>query len=138
MAAEGNGFKVEDRRFMDDDGTMQGSRETTAPNSQKPEPSIASGPATPPPGGEGDSPLTFQDLVLSLSTTAMLQLGFLANPQSGKAEQDLAGAKQTIDTLQILNDKTMGNLREEESILLESSLFDLKMMFLKTSSRIQL
>jgi hypothetical protein len=83
-------------------------------------------------------PMTFQTLVLSLSTTAMLQMGLLAGPGQEQPEKDTEGAKQTIDILQILKDKTAGNLSEEEAQLLEASLFDLKMWYLKATDNVRL
>jgi hypothetical protein len=136
MENKENGFKVADRRFSHADGTSKEAQGATILNPEKTGQSTAAE-TKPPSGGTEYTPLTFLDLVLSLSTTAMLQLGLMANPQSGKAEQDLAGAKQTIDILELLKEKTVGNLSEEESHLLESSLFDLKMMFLKVDHRIQ-
>jgi len=74
--------------------------------------------------------MTFQLLIISLSTTALVQLGMAPNPASGKTEQDLMNAKQTIDILGILEEKTRGNLAPEESRLLEQCLYDLKMSYL--------
>jgi Domain of unknown function (DUF1844) len=84
-----------------------------------------------------DIPMTFQTLVFSLSTTAMLQLGILSHPDGAK-QKDLPGAKQTIDILGILQQKTKGNLNSEESQLLEASLYDLKMTYLKMTNTIKL
>ena len=73
--------------------------------------------------------MTFQLLIMSLSTTALVQLGLAPNPANGKTEKDLMNAKQTIDILGILEEKTKGNLIPEESHLLEQCLYDLKMSY---------
>ena len=73
--------------------------------------------------------MTFQLLIMSLSTTALVQLGLAPNPANGKTEKDLMNAKQTIDILGILEEKTKGNLTPEESHLLEQCLYDLKMSY---------
>ncbi len=68
----------------------------------------------------------------------MLQLGFLSNPETGKKEKNLPAAKQTIDILQILQEKTQGNLTSEESQLLEASVYDLKMTYLRATNSLKL
>ena len=75
--------------------------------------------------------MTFEALIFSLSTTALLQLGMAPHPESGKQEKDLPGAKQTIDILEILQQKTRGNLTADEGHLLEECLYDLKMTYVK-------
>lgn len=58
-------------------------------------------------------------LVYSLSQTAMMQLGKISNPMSGKIEKNIAQAKATIDMLEMLKDKMKGNLtRTEEKMML--------------------
>lgn len=138
MAEEKSGFKVADRRLFTEEGNLRddlarepaqekGFDDTlTGSNSQKSAKS------------EPDIPMTFQTLVFSLSTTAMFQLGLLSNPETGKQEKNLPAAKQTIDILQVLQEKTKGNLTSEESQLLEASLYDLKMTYLKTTNNIRL
>ena len=75
--------------------------------------------------------MTFEALIFSLSTTALLQLGMAPHPETGKQEQDLPGAKQTIDILEMLQQKTRGNLTADEAQLLEECLYDLKMTYVK-------
>jgi hypothetical protein len=79
--------------------------------------------------------MNFQLLIMSLSTTALVQLGMAPNPANGKTEQDLVNAKQTIDILGILEEKTKGNLTPEESGLLEHFLYDLKMSYVSIAKR---
>jgi hypothetical protein len=77
--------------------------------------------------------IDFSTFVLSLSTSALYQLGLVADPQTGKrAEPDRVIARQTIDTLEMLREKTRGNLEEEEDKLIDSLLYELHMRFVET------
>ncbi len=76
--------------------------------------------------------MTFSTLVLSLSTSAMVHLGASPEPQSGGApEVNLPLARQTIDILEMLAEKTAGNLEPDEQSLLESVLHEVHMRFLE-------
>jgi hypothetical protein len=77
--------------------------------------------------------VNFSSFLLSLSSSTLLHLGEIADPQSGEKKKDLALAKQTIDIITLLRDKTKGNLTEEEQNLLEHLLYDLRMRFVKAS-----
>jgi hypothetical protein len=78
-------------------------------------------------------PVTFEQLVMSLATTAMFQMGLVRNPGEEQPRVDLAGAKESIDLLDILQKKTTGNLSEEEAGLLEGSIYELRMVFVELS-----
>ncbi len=79
--------------------------------------------------------MNFQMLIISLSTTALVQLGMAPNPANGKTEKDLVNAKQTIDILGILQEKSQGNLTPDESHLLEQCLYDLKMSYISLTKK---
>lgn len=80
-------------------------------------------------------PVAFENLVQSMYMTAMMALG--AGTQPGeKPRIDLMGARQTIDLLGVLGEKTKGNLTADEQRLLESALFELRMMFLEITNAI--
>lgn len=75
----------------------------------------------------------FSTFVLSLGTTALYQMGAMPNPETGeRAAPDVLVAKQTIDTLEMLRDKTRGNLDEEERKLIDALLYELKMRFVES------
>jgi hypothetical protein len=75
--------------------------------------------------------MSFGTLVLSLSTSALLHLGVPPEPGEGEpAAVNLPLAQQTIDILEILREKTRGNLDESEAHLLEQVLHDLRMRFI--------
>ncbi|MAG31788.1 MAG: hypothetical protein CL908_12945 [Deltaproteobacteria bacterium] len=74
----------------------------------------------------------FSTFVLSLGTTALYQLGVVPDLESGKAgEADPLVAQQTIDTLEMLREKTCGNLDDEERNLIDSLLYELRMRFVE-------
>jgi hypothetical protein len=74
----------------------------------------------------------FSTFVLSLGTTALYQLGVMSDPVSGEgADPDPLIAQQTIDTLEMLREKTLGNLDDEERRLIDSLLFELRMRFVE-------
>ena len=80
-------------------------------------------------------PVAFEHLVQSMYMTAMMGLG--AGTQPGeKPRIDLMGSRQTIDLLGVLQEKTKGNLSDDEQRLLESALFELRMMFLEITNAI--
>ena len=80
-------------------------------------------------------PVVFDHLVQSMYMTAMMSMG--AGTQPGeKPRIDLMGARQTIDLLGVLAEKTKGNLTLDEQRLLESALFELRMMFLEITNAI--
>lgn len=85
----------------------------------------------PQPGPE--PPISFGTFVISLASSAVFHLGEAPHPETGKAEQNLVLAKQTIDLLGILQEKTRGNLTDEESRLLQSLLYDLRVRFVAAS-----
>jgi hypothetical protein len=78
-------------------------------------------------------PSAFSSLVISLSYTAMGQLGKIVNPVTKKLEVDLPGAQTTIDLLAVLQEKTRGNLTEDEDKLLRRIVGDLQLNYLETA-----
>ena len=80
------------------------------------------------------SPPTLVDLVGSLAMQAMIALGLLANPLTGKAEVRIHQAKHLIDMLDMLQKKTEGNRTAEESETFEHLLHELRLGFLAVQS----
>lgn len=131
--SEGKGFTVKDRRrFSPETGearesseepkefTMQGGSESAGESKgetkaeQEPLPEI-----------------NFSTFIISLSTQALMHLGEIPNPLSGKSETDTPVAKQTIDILGMLEAKTRGNRDAGEERLIEDVLFDLRMKYVE-------
>ena len=75
--------------------------------------------------------IDFSTLVLSLATSAMVHMGLVPESEGAPVDKNLALAHQTIDTLEMLQDKTRGNLTGEEAKLLESVLYELRMSYVK-------
>lgn len=71
----------------------------------------------------------FSSFVFSLSTSALIQLGIIKDPITKKVERNLSGAKQTINIINMLKEKTKGNLSSEEDTLIDTILFDLRMKY---------
>ena len=81
-------------------------------------------------GGEPCMPApSFSTFILSLASSAMVNLGEVPDPATGKKESNLVLAKHTIDIISMLQDKIRGGLDEEESRLLEGVLYELRMKF---------
>ena len=78
-------------------------------------------------------PLDFSTFVLSLASTAMVHLGQLPRPESEGVKRDLPAAKQAIDMINMLEEKTRGNLDESEEKLLRSVLYDLRVAYVDAS-----
>ncbi len=81
--------------------------------------------------GSTEDTLRFLDMVGLFGTQAMIALGKLANPATGKAEKNLPAARLFIDTLEMLESKTKGNLNGDETKVLHATLTDLRLMFVE-------
>jgi hypothetical protein len=78
------------------------------------------------------SDLTFSGFILSLATTAAVHFGDLADPSTGqRGEPDLDGAARVIELLTMLQQKTKGNLINEEERLLDDLLYELRLRFVQ-------
>ncbi len=77
--------------------------------------------------------ISFSSLIFSLSTSALIQLGEIQDPISQQLDKNLPLAKQTIDLIGMLKEKTKGNLTSEEQMLLENILYDLRMRYVRTA-----
>jgi hypothetical protein len=77
--------------------------------------------------------MTFERFMASLYMTAMLQLG-LMREESGQPRIDIIGARQTIDTLGLLEEKTKGNLNGSEENFLQNCLYELRMAYVEVTN----
>jgi hypothetical protein len=121
------GFTVRDKRFsakkegeVDSQTQEEGKKEET----QKQREDIS----------RKDAPLpeiTFANLIFSFSTSVLIQLGEIQDPVTQKSDKNLPLAKQTIDLIGMLKEKTKGNLTPEEEKLIETVLYDLRMRYVK-------
>lgn len=155
------GFKVVDRRSFAGETDTRGAGTETASHASA-QPATAAPPRIerPPedmnavpgsdtgsrielPGGEqgfelqgGAQPYSgFDTLVSYLGTTTMFQLGLMAGPSGERIPADLANARQTVDMLEVLQEKTRGNLTDDETRLLDDVLYELRMAYVEVEKR---
>ena len=81
------------------------------------------------------STIDFPTFILSIASAAMMGLGLAPRPDSGKQDVDLALARQNIDLLEMLQQKTKNNLSVEEEKLLERVLFEIRTKYLEVSKK---
>jgi hypothetical protein len=84
-------------------------------------------------GEEGLLRVDFATFVLSLSHSALMHLGDAPHPETGKVERSLPLARQTIDLIAMLDEKTKGNLTGDEERLIGQVLYDLQMRYVELS-----
>ncbi len=121
-------FTVRDKRFS---ATKEEKEEPKAKQETE---------AEEPPKGEASGKeetlpeIDFNSFIFSLSTSALIQLGEIEDPFTQKEAKNLPIAKQTIDLIGMLKEKTKGNLTPQEEKLIESILYDLRMRYVKAAS----
>jgi hypothetical protein len=77
--------------------------------------------------------VNFNNFIFSLSTSVLIQLGEIQDPFTQKSAKNLPLAKQTIDLIGMLKEKTKGNLTPEEERVIEYVLYDLRMRYVKAA-----
>jgi hypothetical protein len=135
--SEDKGYTVKDRRFlhMSEAEKAQLKEEAAAAPEEAPEAPPEAAPEAPPSEDAGpEVPLpeiSFPSFLVSLSSSAFISLGQIPDPHTGKQEKNLPLAKQTIDLLGVLREKTRNNLTSEEENLFDHLLYDLRMAYIK-------
>lgn len=142
MSDEDPGFRVIDRRGG---GGAEAPPPPAAPQGAEPAkpepPHVAAPPEAAAPRADAAPKsatplpkLDFSTFVFSLSTSGFYHLGLVPDPATGQpGEKNVELARQTIETLEILEEKTRGNLDAEETRLLQSLLYELRMRFVEAS-----
>lgn len=118
------GFTIRDRRGEADEG-----------QAQQPSPSSEAATASVGEARRALPEIDFSTFVMSLASSALLYLGELRAPGEQQARLDLSMARQTIDILGMLHDKTRGNLTENEEKLIEHLVYDLRLKFVDAKKR---
>ena len=77
--------------------------------------------------------IDFATFVFSLNSSALVQLGMINDPVTGQKTKNMAVAKQTIDILGMLDEKTRGNLTRDEAAMLSGILYDLRIHYVRES-----
>ncbi|MBP1659456.1 MAG: hypothetical protein H6P95_648 [Candidatus Aminicenantes bacterium] len=100
---------------------------------------------TPPEEGPGEPggpeflpPLDFGSIIVLLYFPALVQLGLVEDPSSGERRENLGLAKRNIDLLDLLRDRTKGNLEPEEQKFLDGVLDQLKLAYLKKADIVKM
>jgi PBP1b-binding outer membrane lipoprotein LpoB len=130
MSEKDKGFTVKDRRLFSQETEPAEEGQPSPATDREPVDESASGaqpqqPQTPLPQ------INFPTFIASLNASALVHLGVIEDPVSRTAEKNLAMAKQTIDILSMLQQKTAGNLTADEDNMLKSILYDLRILFVK-------
>ena len=130
--AEDETFKVTDRRRRDETDespTAEARPDPVAPAPRAAAAGSASQGSAPAPQGGPD----LQGLFIMLASSALVNLGEAADPETGERVLDLEQAKEAIDLLSLLRVKTEGNRTDQESHLLEEMLYDLQLRFVRAA-----
>jgi hypothetical protein len=131
MAEEEKGFIIKDRRSFDKEGELKEEKGAGDAGSQKTKEEKREQDAQRIPLPE----VNFNSLIFSLSSSALLNMGDIAEPQTGERKKDLPMAKYSIDIISMLQEKTKGNLTEEEHKFLDNILADLRLRYVKASKK---
>ena len=132
MSEETKDFVIKDRRvFGQEEGEQTEKEEKVEPGEDRAQPQEKE----PTPEAEAEAAqlpeINFQTFVFSLNASALVQLGVMDDPATGRKEKNLQVAKQTIDILSMLQEKTVGNLTDDEDNLLKNILYDLRIRYVK-------
>jgi Domain of unknown function (DUF1844) len=147
MAEENQGsFKVTDRRLFNPDGTLRDDAliEEAAP-APPPEPGAAASPSSAQPQGQFAAATApelqsepedaepertmFNEFLMGIASSAFIYLGLVEHPATGRRQVDMTAAKESIDMLLMLREKTKGNLTRGEEKFFDDLLTDLKMQY---------
>ena len=151
MAEENQGsFKVTDRRLFNPDGTLREDAliEEAAPApppEPPPEPGAAASPSSAQPQGQFAAATApelqsepedaepertmFNEFLMGIASSAFIYLGLVEHPATGRRQVDMTAAKESIDMLLMLREKTKGNLTRGEEKFFDDLLSDLKMQY---------
>ncbi len=148
MSDEKKDFEVKDRRIFSEESReneAQDKDQAAEPTPEVEEQASSSAEESPATeaqerpsaaGAQQEAPLpeiNFATFVVSLNASALLHLGAIEDPNTGQTNKNLAMAKQTIDILKLLQEKTEGNLTTDEKNLIKNILYDLRIIYVKES-----
>jgi len=134
MTEEKKDFVIKDRRiFAEENRDKEETKDEKAPPKEEPAGQEPKDDTTPPEvETEAQLPeINFATFIFSLNSSGLVQLGLIEDPATGKKVKNLALAKQTIDILGMLEEKTRGNLTKEEENMLKNILYDLRIIYVK-------
>ncbi len=133
-----SGFVVRDKRHS----SFEENAQTTEPKES------SSADSAPPDDQESDlrqkpqatsdtstGPVTFMSFILGMAQTALFQMGLIQFPGSEQTKKDMNGARQTIDIIAMIEEKTRGNLTDDEKKVINDTLFQLRMAFVEMNKQ---
>lgn len=130
------GFKITDRRLFNPDGSLRDDAPVEEPAVEPPVTPPAETAAQDAPDEEAAGEHTlFTEFLMSIASSAFVYLGMMEHPATGKRHVDLNAARDSIDMLVMLREKTNGNLTPGEDRLFEDLLADLRMQFVALSRK---
>ncbi len=140
-SSQNQGFTIRDKRRFTEEGESRPEPESQRREREEEKPKEDKGPQETRIGKEEPRrplpPVDFSGFILGLAETALLQLGLLKIQGQEQAHKDLQGAKHTIDLIALLEQKTEGNLTDQEKRILKDTLFQLRMAFVEASKERQ-
>jgi hypothetical protein len=122
---EPKGFKVDDKRRILKEEQPQEKKEEPKEKKEKQQT----------PTEKVLPPVTFSSFIVSLSSSALIHMGEISDPITGNYQKNLLLAKQTIEILELLKEKTRANLDKEEEGILNNILFDIRLRYVKQTGR---
>jgi hypothetical protein len=130
-----DGFIIRDKRCSSAETEEKDKRPESAETAGETE---SAKPEAQPDSGRQDKaqgPVDFSTFIVGLANTALFQLGLIKGSESEGPEKDLPAAKQTIDFIGLLEEKTRGNLTEQEARIVKETLFQLRLAYVEMSKK---
>ncbi len=124
-------LNIKDKRRFNPDGTVRQDDPSLSDSTEKkspPEPEVKK-------DSKQEFQVNFATFILSLASSVQINLGLIPHPATNKPEKNLVSARQTIDILGMLEEKTKGNLDANESALLKQVLFELRMQYVERTKK---
>lgn len=125
MAEDRKGDTVSDKKGGERGDTFEQQRDSCE-QSVRPGDNFAS---------SGQIKIDFSTLIMSFASAAMISIGRMPDPVTGQVNKDLALARQNIDIISLLQEKTRGNLSPEEEKLVEGVLNELRISYVESQKR---
>ncbi len=135
---EDGGFSISDKRHFTSEGEVRKETADQAAKESAPQQADAGAPPEDKRSIDQEERIDFPSYVLTYYTQGLVLLGEVPNPYTNKKEENLQAARHMIDILALLQEKTRGNLDQEEQQLLDSVLYELRMKFMAKSDLLKL
>lgn len=129
-----HGFVIRDRRGRSEDAPTPSSPASATPPSSEPTASEARHDHADHKAPAGHLPVNFSSFVISMGSSALMLMGEQLDPQEPPMPLNLTQAKEIIDLLSMLEEKTKGNLTPDEHVVMEDMLYALRMKFVSLTS----